>query len=170
MSERAGAHAALVCFSGRSDVPLARLLRPGFRHCFCLLRGPAGWLLIDPRCDRLEVRLLPDAPAARLIGHFARAGCRTVPLAGAAPATTPRGLARFAAGLPGPYSCVGVVKRTLGLRAPGVLTPYALYRHVEKISRSRKNLLTLCSYSGTPVFERARGASAARRAPVAARS
>jgi hypothetical protein len=164
-----GASAALVCFSGRTDVPWLRLLRPGFRHCFCLLRGEAGWLLIDPRCDRLDIRLLPDAPASRLIGRFRAAGCRVVPLPGvplpgAAPAGAP---ARALAMLPAPHSCVETVKRALGLAAPWAVTPYGLYRHLKKKYLVKKNLLTFCSKARIPTSERARRASARRgRAPA----
>ncbi len=157
---RPAPQSALVCFTGRSEIVWLRWLKPGFRHCFCLLPTGGGWLLLDPRCNRLEVRPLPGTDRAGLIRHFTRAGYRVV----AAEIAPDQG-----AGRSGPclYTCVEAVKRALGLHAPLVVTPYALYRHLKKISPARKNLLTLCSLPSTQELERARSVPRGRSDRVA---
>ena len=54
--------AALVVFSGRTDLPALRILKPGFRHCFAVVQCDGDWLLVEPLAHRLEVSVLPDVP------------------------------------------------------------------------------------------------------------
>lgn len=107
-------------FGGRADQPWLRLLRPGFRHCFALLRDPAGWTLLDPLSGRLVVTRLPASPAADVPRRYRAAGFSV--LGPFLPAPPRPGL------LPPllPASCVTVCLRLLGLRA-FVLTPHGLY-------------------------------------------
>ena len=51
-----------------------RLLRPGFRHCFALIRDPGGWTLLDPLSGRLVVTRLPAAPTADIPRRYRAAG------------------------------------------------------------------------------------------------
>jgi hypothetical protein len=151
--------APLVCFTGRSEIAWLRWLRPGFRHCFCLLPADAAgraWLLVDARCNRLDVRLLNNADRASVVRHFRRAGYRVVE-APRLPDPAP-----WPALVPGPYSCVEAVKRAIGLAAPLTLTPYALYRRLRKMSQVEKKMLTFGSSHGIQASERTRSASAAR--------
>lgn len=154
---------ALVCFTGRTEIPWLRLLRSGFRHCFCLLPvEPGTWLLIDPRCNRLDVRPVVGQSRENLHRHFRRAGYRVV-ATDPGPAEPPRGPLWLAL-LPMPYTCVEAVKRALGLQTPWILTPYALYRRLRKNTGDGKLVLTLCSRPGIHTFERATRAPAARPA------
>jgi hypothetical protein len=113
----------LVVFENRPPRRGFRLLRPGFRHCFCLFRDRDGWLLCDPRSDRLVLRHAPVLPAVTLARSYAALGATVVALRGPLPSAAgrrPRWLA--------PFTCVEVVKRLIGCERRTVFTPYALYR------------------------------------------
>lgn len=100
-----------------------RLLKPGFRHCFALLGGNGHWVLIDPGAAVTHVGVWPHADAPDLPQRLADAGFTLLP----APLRrhdTPAGWA--------PFTCVEAVKRLLGLRAPWVMTPWGLYRHLSR--------------------------------------
>lgn len=111
---------AVVAFSGAAPLWWLHLLRPGFRHCFVLVRIDSGWLLLDPLSHRIALALLPAGadPAAhyRALGHVTL----TVPVA-----LPPRRPAPFA-----PFTCVEAVKRVLGLHDRFVLTPWQLFRRL----------------------------------------
>jgi len=127
----------LVLFCEDSGLPLLRLLRPGFRHVFAVLPvtpggegqgdGAGGWISIDPLIDRMELALHPPWSVDELTGWFRAQGLIVLNF---------RLPARFVRSRPpvappiAPFTCVEAVKRLLGLRAPWVLTPYQLYRHL----------------------------------------
>lgn len=128
-------------FGGRADQFWLRLLRPGFRHCFALLRDPAGWTLLDPLSGRLVVTRLPAAAAADVPQRYRRAGFSV--LGPFDPAPPRRAL------LPPllPASCVTVCLRLLGRRAM-VVTPRGLYRHLSVSARGREKNLDEGKYLG----------------------
>lgn len=118
--------AALVVFSGVTHLWWLRALKPGFRHCFLALpvavSDGAWWITIDPMAHRTEIALQPVGPAFDLAGWYRERGLTVV----AAPIVEPPPR-------PAPWrplTCVETVKRILGLRAPGVWTPWQLYRHL----------------------------------------
>jgi len=112
--------AAIVVFEDRCPSLLGRLLHPGFRHCFCLVQSPRGWLVCDPLRDRLRVELLDLYSEAELVGHYRARGRAT--LVGSVRSV---GVPRRALG---PATCVEIVKRVLGRPAPLVVTPWQLCR------------------------------------------
>jgi hypothetical protein len=119
---------AYAVFSPRADLWWLRVLRPGFRHCFVLLADKDRAVSVDPLASRIDVASV-DAPlgVGALLDSLEAAGMRVVP------ARLPYGADtgwRF-----GIFTCVEVVKRVLGIRAPLVLTPYQLYRHLESKRR-----------------------------------
>ena len=114
---------AVVVFTNTGEHPLAPLLKPGFRHCFVVVRDTKGpWILVDPAdgVPRLSMIGLEDFDVAsfyRDMGLTAvETGCANRPF-----------LFPFTVA-----NCVGVVKAMIGLRAPLVVTPYALYRRLTK--------------------------------------
>ena len=115
---------AYVVFSPRAGLWWLRLLRPGFRHCFVLLHDGVGLVAIEPLVSRISVSAL-EVPfgAEAFVRSLEVQGMTVVParIAGESPDKW-----RF-----GIFTCVEVVKRVLGLRAPLAFTPWRLYRYLK---------------------------------------
>lgn len=116
--------AALV-FVDQTECRALRHLKRGFRHCFTVLECGSGWLVCDPLKDRIELSVLELRPGLDLPGFYASQGHRVL-LGQAQPAPARRRLAVA------PLTCVEVAKRLLGLHAPLVLTPWQLFRHLQR--------------------------------------
>lgn len=123
-----------IAFGGGADQGWMRLLRPGFRHCFAALRDESGWTVVDPLSRRVLVTRLAVEAGFDLPGFWRRAGCRIC--------------GPFVPGAPGPgwpslvpLSCVSVCRSLLGPGAPFAVTPYGLYRALEKNSFTEENIL-----------------------------
>jgi hypothetical protein len=114
---------ALVVFADHADCAWLTFLRRGFRHCFVVLRAGSLWLACEPLKDRIELDALALPPEFDLAAFYAGKGHRV--LQGCRPPPRPR--QAFA---PAPLTCVTVVKRLLGIRAPWVWTPWQLYAHL----------------------------------------
>tara|TARA_R110002110_G_scaffold114362_3_gene283668 strand:- start:2775 stop:3128 length:354 start_codon:yes stop_codon:yes gene_type:complete len=114
---------ALVVFHGRGEGVFARFLDPGFRHCFVCVLDPRSriWIRLDGRAGLPELRADAAADFA-LAGFFRASGFRVVELdiLRPQPPRTPLMLG----------TCVGAVKRVIGLNAPFVLTPRQLFRRL----------------------------------------
>jgi hypothetical protein len=119
---------ALVVFVGHADCCWLGCLRAGFRHCFVALRDGSTWLTCDPLKDRIELSALPIPADFDLASIYADRG-HTVLFGQTKPGLARRPLA-FA-----PLTCVTVAKRLLGVRAPWVLTPWQLCRHLRADAR-----------------------------------
>lgn len=113
---------ALVAFSGEAGLPWLRLLKRGFRHCFVALECGDRWVVVDPLSHYTHVEVYGGIGAARLAALLRAGGLTVVETVVGRP---PRRAAPWR-----PHSCVEVVVRLLGLRAPGVFTPWQLYCHI----------------------------------------
>ena len=111
----------LVVFEDRVEPSIVRLLRPGFRHCFCLVGGDLAWTVCDPLASRIELFPLLGFNESELAQHYACGG-RTVLVGSVAVARVCRKAAMRA------VSCVEIVKRVLNFQAGRVFTPFQLYR------------------------------------------
>ena len=114
---------ALVVFVDRGCVWL-RGLKRGFRHCFVALRDRDAWVICDSLKDRIELFVLPVPAEADLASFYRAQGHRV--LIGTTQPKLHRGSLVLA-----PLTCVSVVKRLLGVRAPWVLTPWQLFAHLK---------------------------------------
>ena len=123
---------AIVVFEARGDSRLASLLRPGFAHCFCLLRRSAGWLVCDPLRDRLRLEIVDAYPVAELVSRLSSRS-RTL-LVG-----TERESGSSLPFVGGPTTCVEIVKRVVGRPAPWVVTPWQLYKFLLSAPAARPN-------------------------------
>lgn len=115
---------AVVCFSGNTGLWWLRLLRPGFRHCFVTVETAAGWVVAEPLSHCVRVDCVAVPPGFDLAGWYRAHGMVVVETAVAA---APRRALPWR-----PFTCVEMVKRVLGLRAPLVLTPWQLWRHLDQ--------------------------------------
>ncbi len=119
---------AIVAFSGRTDLPLLKLLRPGFRHCFAAVQSTDACLLVEPLAHRLEISAHPHLTVQDLADAYRRLGLRVVRVH---PKPVLRRPAHFR-----PFSCVELIKRLLGLRMPFVVTPRQLYLRLNSIQEN----------------------------------
>jgi hypothetical protein len=120
---------ALVVFEHRPGRGILRLLSPGYRHCFCLLRVPEGWLLVDPLKTCTSFDTIPSLTIAVLVQSYVATGRRVI-----------AGFTRRESGpcawSPRPMTCVESVKRLVGVAAPGVWTPRQLFLRLTNPSRT----------------------------------
>lgn len=114
---------ALAVFVDHAECGWLRFLKPGYRHCFVALRDGDLWLICDPLKDRLELAQLSLPSHFDLARFYAGRGHRV--LIGRTRPELPRRVS-----MPAPLTCVGVVKRVVGVRAPWVITPWQLFRHL----------------------------------------
>ncbi len=116
---------AIVVFRGELEFPWFYLLKRGFRHCFILYRIASGWIMVDPLCGRLMIKLLPPYSVAEMIRFYTAKGAVPIPVM--MPMTrTPR-RHRSCLNLLRPMTCVAVVKNILHLRRRFIWTPWRLF-------------------------------------------
>lgn len=116
---------AWVVFSGETDWPWLQMLRPSFRHCFVIINDGQGWVSVDPMLNHTDVQAYRHLPADFDLPNWLRKrGLRVLQ------ATLDRSHKRPAP--LGVFTCVEAVKRILGLHARFVMTPWQLFRHLEK--------------------------------------
>ncbi len=111
---------AFVVFTGQTDWPWLRWLKPGYRHCFVLIHDGAHWLSIDPMLNHTEVQVHNVPADFDMAGWLKDRGHRVV-----------RAQLCRAHQRPAPFmmfTCVEAVKRVLGLHDWRIITPWQLYR------------------------------------------
>lgn len=122
---------ALVVFEDRTDSQCLRLLRPGFRHCFCIVGIESTWTLCDPLKTRIELMPISGLSEHDLADYLAWPN-RTVLRGEVCGERSPRPIRLRA------VSCVEVVKRVLNIDAASALTPYQLCRTLLHSARPSK--------------------------------
>lgn len=113
-----------VVFSDETDIRMLKFLRKGFRHCFVIMLQDERWMLIDPRSNMTDIRLLPHPAHFNFPRYFTQAG-KIVVKAQIKPA--PQKIAPIF-----PLSCVETVKRVLGIHRRFLITPYHLHQYLTK--------------------------------------
>lgn len=115
---------AWVVFSGQTEIPWLKFLKPGFRHCYVLLNDGERWTSIDPLSNVTEISVHHHVQSDfDLPGWLRSRGNHVV----AAPIH--RDITK-----PAPFmifTCVEAVKRILGIHRRRVMTPWQLYRHLK---------------------------------------
>lgn len=114
---------ALVVFTDQRQVRGLNWLRPGFRHCFVVVRDPAGeWLACDWILGRLVFHVYGPQTTGALVDRFTADGHRVVVAERRRPDRQRPWLR--------PMTCVEVVKQAIGLAGLRPLTPYGLCRRL----------------------------------------
>lgn len=112
---------AWVVFSGQTDLPWLKILKPGFRHCYVLLNDGEQWITVDPLSNYMDIAVhhvpqdfdLPRWMQSR--GHL----------------ILPADIERKDKQAPWMvFTCVEAVKRVIGLHSWTIITPWQLYRHL----------------------------------------
>ena len=113
---------AIAVFHDRGGGWLRPFLKPGFRHCFCAVVAGDYWIVVDGRRGLPAIEVA--AAASYDLAAFYRGLGYTVATVSMPPAAPrlPFALA----------TCVGAVKRVLGIRAPFALTPYRLWARLAR--------------------------------------
>ncbi len=115
-----------VVFSGESDIRWIKMIfRKGFRHCYTVMNDGAKWVTCDPLAHKLELSVHHQIPATFDLPQWLTArGLKVVPVR--APFYKKKSLP------PAFFTCVEAVKRMIGVRKMRVLTPYQLFRYLER--------------------------------------
>ena len=119
-----------IAFTGQTELPLLRFLKPGFRHCFIVIKDEGKWLSLDPMANHMDLTVhnVPDdfdlprwlrSRGLQVIETDVQHHDKPAPLM--------------------PLTCVEAVKRMIGLHKRFILTPYQLFRHLEKQMRQKPN-------------------------------
>jgi len=135
MSQGFGVHSfagrdALVGFSGQVDLPWLRFLKSGFRHCLVAVEFEGYWIVVNPLSHRTDLAVCGSMAAEQLANHYRAQGLRVVRTRTVDPGRKPAPWR--------PFTCVEVVMRILGFRAPAILTPWQLYKLIT--NTQKKNL------------------------------
>lgn len=128
-----------IAFTGKADIRLLRLLKPGFRHCFALIRGDDRWLAVDPMLHKMDVTQTGTPRDFDLPGYLRARGYRVVRAPVLAPPSRPA--------MPSPFTCVETMKRLIGLHDWRVFTPWQLYRRILSITHTQGD------FHGKPLFQ-----------------
>ncbi len=114
---------AWVVFSGTTDLPWLKILKPGFRHCFAVLREEDHWIVIDPLSHFIDVKTHVSDANFDMVEWLKTQGMTVLKTK----ITPPNKQAPLM-----PFSCVEVVKRVIGIHARGVITPWQLFQFLLK--------------------------------------
>ncbi len=112
---------AWVVFSGQTELPWLKILKPGFRHCYVIINDGDHWISIDPLSCHTEIMVHHLTPDFDLPSWLRRRNLKVV----AADITPQQRQAPVSL-----YSCVESVKRILGVHDFWVMTPHQLYRRL----------------------------------------
>lgn len=119
---------AWVVFTGQTDRPWLRFLKPGFRHCFVLLNDGRQWMSFDPMLNHIELKVQYSVTADFDFPQWLAGRGYTVVSAPIDHSKKIPAPWRF-------FTCVEAIKRLLGLHARTIFTPWQLYRHLTDFTR-----------------------------------
>ena len=122
---------ALVVFMGDVSIRWAKLLRPGFRHCFAVVGRDERWVVFDPMSSFTNLGVFSGPTIDDVAEWYRQFGFTVIKTVVRREGSPPAEWRLF--------TCVEAVKRVLGIRAPWVITPWQLYRHIGRI-KSKKVL------------------------------
>lgn len=118
-----------VVFSAQADMPWLKVLKPGFRHCSVLVNDGNNWLTIDPLSNYMDVTVHHVPPEFDLPLWMEDRGHVVVKAKMEKPETpAPWGV----------FTCVEAVKRVLGLHKRSIITPWQLYRYLERVEKGER--------------------------------
>ncbi len=120
---------AFVVFTGKTDMPWLKLLKPGFRHCYVLLNDGKNWLSLDPLSNYMDVSIHHSVPPDFDLPRWMQARGHAV---------MPAKLCREKKEAPWMiFTCVEAVKRVLGIHRRFILTPWQLYQYLLTVDSGR---------------------------------
>lgn len=112
-----------VVFSGQTELPYLKWLKPGFRHCYVVMNDGESWISVDPLSHFTDVTVHHHLPADFNLPKWLEArGMKVVPVL--------RGEVPLRAAPLMVFTCVEAVKRILGVHRRSIVTPWQLYRYL----------------------------------------
>lgn len=114
----------LIVFSDNTGQWWLKFLKPGFRHCFLILRTERGGIWLDPISNGISLYPLEDFEVSKLAKWYRLNGMRVLTFK-----TRPSSHKPF---FWAPLTCVEVIKRVLGVRDWRIFTPWQLYQHLKE--------------------------------------
>jgi len=115
---------AYVVFSNNTDLFFLGLLKKNFRHCFLILSDGQNWISVDPLFTNLFIDIQNDIKDEKVFIKWLSENNYKVLEANI------QGQKTFY--LPGLCTCVGVIKKILGVRQLFMWTPHQLYKYLKK--------------------------------------
>jgi len=113
---------ALAVFHDHGGHWICRFLKPGFRHAFVCVRAGEFWIMFDPRAGVPVLEVVAET-GFDLARFYRQHGFTVTEIE---PCSAAGGFPLMSA------TCVGVIKRILGIRSPLAQTPWGLYRQLIK--------------------------------------
>ena len=112
---------AVVGFGGQPTLWWMRFLKKGFYHCIVALGNDEEWVVIDPLLHFTDMIMLKKTDVKKF---FIKNNYRIVEVM----LNEPKKIRLRVM----PYTCVETAKRFLGVEKAWILTPYSLFRHLNK--------------------------------------
>ena len=112
-----------VGFSDNTTIPVLRLLKHGFRHCFIFFGDESNTFVLDPISNRIDLSFLPIGVKS-MVRIFESKNIKIV--------YVPERFNTKKISTSGIFTCVEVVKRVLGISKISIITPFRLYKFLIK--------------------------------------
>ncbi len=112
-----------VGFSDNTTIPVLRLLKHGFRHCFIIFGDESNTFVLDPISNRIDLSFLPIGVKS-MVRIFESKNIKIV--------YVPERFNTKKISTSGIFTCVEVVKRVLGISKISIITPFRLYKFLIK--------------------------------------
>jgi hypothetical protein len=147
---------AVVVFHGKGFGPWSPILKEGFKHCLVLVEVGDYWVKIDGMAGVPSIEVF--APGGYdIAGYYRDEGYTVIKTTqNDLPPRSPFAIA----------NCVGVVKATLCIRAPFAVTPWRLYKHLDKKMTLMARLSGFLRFPGGGLFGGGSSPAAPAPAPV----
>lgn len=113
---------AWVVFSNETHLPVLRILKKKFRHCFVIIHDGEHWISIDPMAHYMEVAV-QNVPNDFDLPNWLRAQGHNVVKARLSQEQKIRTPVTF-------FTCVEVCKRVLGIHKKTIITPWQLHKYL----------------------------------------
>jgi len=121
-----------IVFTGKTDIAWLKILKPNFRHCYALLHDGRYWVSIDPLASHTDIEVHHQLAAHYdLPGWLEYQGHKVLKI-------DQTFSCQKSASFPF-FSCVEVVKRLMGLHHPFIITPWQLYKFLQKQLDNKPN-------------------------------
>ncbi len=115
---------AWVVFTNQTELPLLRLLKKGYRHCFVLINDAGNWISIDPMANYMDVSIHSIPSGFDMPDFMIKSGHKVIKV------NLNNHIDKCAPWMI--FTCVEACKRILGIHKRFIFTPWQLYCHLEK--------------------------------------